>query len=83
MTRHDGGIVHGLRSVIHGSDHGCSASVLLTKQLLYYDEVAGIKLPTKHGAFPRTAAGESLAEPFVVSIDVTEIAFAERIPSII
>jgi hypothetical protein len=41
-----------------------------------YDEVAGIKLPTKHRIFPRTPDGQSLAEPLFVSIDLSEIAFA-------
>jgi hypothetical protein len=39
------------------------------------DEVAGIRLPTKHRIFPRTPDGQSLAEPLVVSIDLSEIAF--------
>jgi hypothetical protein len=40
-----------------------------------YDDVAGIKLPTKHRIFPRTPDGQSLDEPLVVSIDLSEIAF--------
>jgi hypothetical protein len=40
-----------------------------------YDEVAGIKLPTKHRIFPRTPDGQSLDEPLFVSIDLSEIAF--------
>ena len=40
-----------------------------------YDEVAGIRLPTKHRIFPRTPDGQALAEPLVVSIDLSEIAF--------
>jgi len=38
-----------------------------------YDEVAGIKIPTRHRIFPRTADGQSLDEPLIVSIDVSEI----------
>ena len=41
-----------------------------------YAEVAGIKLPTKHRIFPRTLDGDSLPEPLIVSIDLSEIAFA-------
>jgi hypothetical protein len=41
-----------------------------------YDEVAGIRLPTKHRIFPRTPDGRSLPEPLFVSIDLSEIAFA-------
>ncbi len=41
-----------------------------------YAEVAGIKLPTKHRIFPRTPDGDSLPEPLIVSIDLSEIAFA-------
>jgi hypothetical protein len=40
-----------------------------------YDEVAGIRLPTKHRIFPRTPDGRSLTEPLIVSIDLSEIAF--------
>lgn len=40
-----------------------------------YTEVAGIKVPTKHRIFPRDADGQALADPLVVSIDVSEIAF--------
>jgi len=40
-----------------------------------YEEVAGIRLPTKHRIFPRTPDGQSLAEPLIVSIDLSEIAF--------
>ena len=43
-----------------------------------YDEVAGIKLPTKHRIFPRTPDGQSLSEPLVVSIDLSEVAFRSR-----
>jgi hypothetical protein len=40
-----------------------------------YEEVAGIRLPTKHRIFPRAPDGQSLAEPLIVSIDLSEIAF--------
>src|SRR5437879_4017719 len=40
-----------------------------------YVEVDGIRLPTKHRIFPRTPDGQSLAEPLIVSIDLSEIAF--------
>jgi hypothetical protein len=45
-----------------------------------YDDVAGIRLPTKHRIFPRGPDGQSLAEPLIVSIDLSEIVFtsAER-----
>jgi hypothetical protein len=41
-----------------------------------YDQVAGIRLPTKHRIFPRNPDGQALGEPLVVSIDVSEVAFA-------
>jgi hypothetical protein len=40
-----------------------------------YREVAGIMLPTKHRIFPRNPDGQSLDEPLIVSIDLSEIAF--------
>ena len=41
-----------------------------------YRDVAGIMVPTAHRIFPRSPDGTPLAEPLVVSIDVSEIAFA-------
>jgi hypothetical protein len=43
-----------------------------------YEEVAGIRIPTKHRIFPRAPDGRSVAEPLVVSIDLSEIGFAPR-----
>lgn len=40
-----------------------------------YTEVAGIKVPTKHRIYPRTPEGQALAEPLLVAIDLSEIAF--------
>jgi hypothetical protein len=40
-----------------------------------YDDIAGIRLPTKHRILPHTPEGQSLAEPLVVSIDLSEIGF--------
>jgi hypothetical protein len=40
-----------------------------------YDDVAGIKLPTKHRVFPRDDDSQSLPEPLFVSIDLSEIEF--------
>jgi hypothetical protein len=40
-----------------------------------YTEVAGIRLPTKHRIFPRAPDGQSLPEPLIVSIDLSEISF--------
>jgi hypothetical protein len=39
------------------------------------DDVAGIWLPTEHRIFPRSPDGQSLPEPLVVSIDVSEVSF--------
>jgi hypothetical protein len=38
-----------------------------------YDDVAGIKGPTKRRVFPRNPDGQPLAEPLIVSIDLSEI----------
>jgi hypothetical protein len=40
-----------------------------------YTEVAGIMVPTRHRIMPRTPDGQSLDEPVLVSIDLSEIAF--------
>ena len=42
-----------------------------------YEDVAGIELPTKHRIFPRTPDGQSLDEPLIVSIELSEVAFTE------
>jgi len=41
-----------------------------------YTQVAGIMVPTKHQIFPRSPEGQALTEPLLVSIDLSEIAFA-------
>jgi hypothetical protein len=41
-----------------------------------YTQVAGIMLPTKHRILPRAADGQSVSEPLLVSIDVSEVAFS-------
>jgi hypothetical protein len=41
-----------------------------------YMQVAGIMLPTKHRILPRAADGQSVSEPLLVSIDVSEVAFS-------
>jgi hypothetical protein len=41
-----------------------------------YTQVTGIMVPTKHRIFPRAPDGQALAEPLIVSIDVSELAFA-------
>jgi hypothetical protein len=43
-----------------------------------YHDVDGIRLPIKHRIFPRSPDGQSLAEPLIVSIDLSEIAFRSR-----
>jgi hypothetical protein len=40
-----------------------------------YVEVAGIMVPTRHRIFPRQPDGQSLNEPLLVAIDLSEISF--------
>ncbi|MEA2197777.1 MAG: hypothetical protein QOJ25_1828 [Solirubrobacteraceae bacterium] len=40
-----------------------------------YDEVAGIRIPTKHRIFPRGPDGHPLPEPLIVAIDLSEVSF--------
>jgi hypothetical protein len=40
-----------------------------------YVEVAGIMVPTRHRIFPRQPDGQSLTEPLLVAIDLSEISF--------
>ncbi len=41
-----------------------------------YTQAAGIMIPTRHRIFPRAADGQALGDPLIVSIDVSEVAFA-------
>jgi hypothetical protein len=59
----------------HDYDVEISGGTSAAHYVSEYDEVAGIRLPTRHRIFPRTPDGQSLAEPLVVSIDLREIAF--------
>jgi hypothetical protein len=59
----------------HDYDVDISGGTSAAHNVSDYVEVAGIKLPAKHRIFPRTPDGQSLAEPLVVSIDLSEIAF--------
>ena len=59
----------------HDYDVEISGGVSAAHYVSDYDEVAGIRVPTKHRIFPRDRDGESLSEPLIVSIDVSEITF--------
>jgi hypothetical protein len=41
-----------------------------------YTQVAGIMIPARHRIFPRAEDGRALTEPLLVSIDVSQVAFA-------
>ena len=60
----------------HDYDVEISGGTTAAHYVSDYDEVAGIRLPTRHRIFPRTPDGQSLTEPLVVSIDLSEIAFS-------
>jgi hypothetical protein len=59
----------------HDYDVEISGGATAAHYVSGYDEVAGIKVPTKHRIFPRNPDGQSLPEPLIVSIDLSEIAF--------
>ena len=46
--------------------------------VLIAPQFAGIRIPTRHCIFPRAPDGRSLAEPLIVSIDLSEIGFLPR-----
>jgi hypothetical protein len=62
--------------VRHDYDVEISGGTNATHFVSDYVDVAGIRLPTKHRIFPRTPDGQSLAEPLIVSIDLSEISFS-------
>lgn len=59
----------------HDYDVEISGGTNATHFISDYVDVAGIRVPTKHRIFPRTPDGQWLAEPLVVSIDLSEISF--------
>ena len=59
----------------HGYEVEISGCTSAAHHLSHYVEVMGIRVPTRHRIFPRTPDGHSLAEPLIVSIDVSEINF--------
>ena len=59
----------------HDYDVEISGGATAAHYVSDYDEVGGIKLPTKHRIFPRTPEGQSLTEPLIVSIDLSKTAF--------
>ena len=61
--------------VRHDYDVEISGGTSAAHYISDYDVVAGIRVPTRHRIFPRGPDGRSLAEPLVVSIDLSEITF--------
>ena len=59
----------------HDYDVEISGNTSAAHYVSDYEDVAGIRLPTKHRIFPRGPDGQSLAEPLIVSIDLSEITF--------
>jgi hypothetical protein len=60
----------------HDYDVEISGGTSAAHYVADYREVAGIMVPTTHRIFPRSPDGTSLAEPLVVSIDLSEITFS-------
>jgi hypothetical protein len=63
------------RLVRHDYDVEIAGGTSGAHYLSDYQDVAGIRLPTKHRIFPRGPDGQSLADPLIVSIDLSEITF--------
>jgi hypothetical protein len=61
--------------VRHDYDVEISVGATAAHYLSDYLDVDGIIVATKHRILPRTPDGESLAEPLIVSIDLSEITF--------
>jgi hypothetical protein len=61
--------------VRHDYDVEISGGTAAAHYLSDYVDVEGIQVATKHRIFPRTPDGQSLTEPIIVSIDLSEIAF--------
>jgi hypothetical protein len=59
----------------HDYDVEISGGATAVHYLSNYLDVQGIQFPTNHRILPRTPDGQSLAEPLIVSIDLSEITF--------
>jgi hypothetical protein len=62
--------------VRHDYDVEISGGATAAHYLSDYIEVQGIMVPTSHRILPRTPDGQSLAEPLIVSIGLSEITFS-------
>jgi len=60
----------------HDYDVEITGGTAAAHYLSDYGDVDGIRLPTKHRIFPRTPDGQSLTEPLIVSIDVSDVVFS-------
>jgi hypothetical protein len=61
--------------VRHDYDVEISGGAAAAHYVSDYVDFEGIQVATKHRILPRTPQGHSLAEPLIVSIDLSEIAF--------
>jgi hypothetical protein len=61
--------------VRHDYDVEISVGATAAHYLSDYVDVQGIMVPTSHRILPRTPDGQSLAEPLIVSIGLSEITF--------
>ena len=62
--------------VRHDYDVEISGGTTAAHYVSDYEDVSGVRLPTKHRIFPRTPDGQSLTEPLIVSIDVSDVVFS-------
>jgi hypothetical protein len=62
--------------VRHDYDVEISGGATAAHYLSDYIDVQGITVPTSHRILPRTPDGQSLAEPLIVSIGLSEITFS-------
>jgi hypothetical protein len=60
----------------HDYDVEISGGTAAAHYISGYTHVAGIMIPTSHRIFPRTPDGQAISEPLIVSIDLSEVAFA-------
>ena len=62
--------------VRHDYDVEISGDATAAHYLSDYVDVQGIMMPTSHRILPRTPDGQSLSEPLIVSIGLSEITFS-------
>jgi hypothetical protein len=68
-------VVYSTNMIRHDYNVEISGGAAAAHYVSDYVDADGIMVPTKHRIVPRTPDGQSLPEPLIVSIDLSQITF--------